>query len=325
MAARTTDRTAGRGAGRVTVLAPSPELRVLVEPAPDGTTEIHLHTGGQGAWVGRMARTLGADVELCLPLGGESGVALRALLEAEGLRLSVVDIGADTTTVVLDHRGERDETDAESGDRVADAPSALTRHEVDDLVTAVLTSALAGDVVVLAGSQPADLLPADVYERLARDLRAQGLVVVADLSGAQLDAALAGGVDVLKVAHDELPGEEVAPDDVDALRAAARALQERGARSVVVTCSSEPGLLVTEDGAAHRLRAPDVTPAQKRGSGDALCGAVAARLAQGADLLDAVRTATAAGVVSVARQGHGTGDRAAVEAFAERVEVEALG
>lgn len=313
-----------RTAGRVTVLAPSPELRVLVEPAPDGGTEIHLHAGGQGAWVGRMAQTLGAEVELCLPLGGESGTALRALLEAEGLGLSVVAVGADSTTVVLDHRGERDETDAESGDRVADSPGALTRHEVDDLVTAVLTSALRSDVVVLAGSQPGDLLPAPVYERLARDLRGQGVVVVADLSGDQLEAALAGGVDVLKVAHDELPGDDVEPDDVPALRAAARRLQERGARSVLVTCSSEPGLLLAEGGAAHRLRAPELTPAQTRGAGDSMCGAVAARLAQGGELVAAARTATAAGLLNVARQGHGTGHRDAVEAFTGRVVAEAL-
>ena len=313
-----------RTTGRVTVLAPSPELRVLVEPAPDGDTEIHLHAGGQGAWVGRMATTLGAEVELCLPLGGESGTALRALLAAEGMGLSGVEVGSPSAAVVLDHRGERDETDAEAGERVADSPGALTRHEVDDLVTAVLTSALRSDVVVLSGSQPVDLLPAPVYERLARDLRAQGTVVVADLSGVQLDAALAGGVDVLKVAHDELPGEEVEPDDVPALRAAARRLQERGAQHVLVTCAGAPGLLVTTGGSAHRLHSPELTPAQTRGAGDSMCGAVAARLAEGAEVLEAARTATAAGLLNITRQGHGTGHREAVEAFAEEVRAEQL-
>jgi hypothetical protein len=33
--------------------------------------EVHLHAGGQGFWVARLAKRLRADVVLCCALGGE--------------------------------------------------------------------------------------------------------------------------------------------------------------------------------------------------------------------------------------------------------------
>ena len=39
--------------------------------------EVHLHAGGQGFWVARLAATLGAEVRLCCALGGEPGRVLK--------------------------------------------------------------------------------------------------------------------------------------------------------------------------------------------------------------------------------------------------------
>ncbi|WP_432488367.1 PfkB family carbohydrate kinase [Kineococcus sp. SYSU DK018] len=306
----------------VTVFAPSPTLRVTVEPTTGGEVEIHLHPGGQGVWVARMAAHLGARVRLCLPLGGEAGTALAALLTDEGLEPRAVSTAGASATVVLDHRGYEGEQDAEKGGRVAASSSRLTRHEIDDLYTAAITSALDSAVLVLTGPEHEAVLPADVFGRLAADARGQGTKVVADLSGAALEHALRGGVDLLKIAHDELPGEDGeagADDEAELLRRAGR-LRERGAGTVLVTRAAQPPLVLTESG-AHRLEVPSFTAVQFRGAGDSMSGAVAARLAQGADVLSAIRTAAAAGAVNVTRRGYGTGHADAVEAVARRVEV----
>ncbi|WP_432545767.1 PfkB family carbohydrate kinase [Kineococcus sp. SYSU DK004] len=308
---------------RVTVFSPSPALRVVVEPTTAGGVEVHLHPGGQGTWVARMAARLGADVTLCTPVGGEAGTALTALLAEEGLRTCAVPTRRATATVVLDHRGRGGSPDAEQGDRVAESTSTLTRHEVDDLYTATLTAALDSAVLVLTGPEHDDVLPADTYRRLAEDVGGQGVLVVADLSGAPQEQALAGGVDLLKAAHDELPGEE-GEDEVDAadteeVLRRARRLQGAGAREVLVTRSAEPPLLLTAGDGAHRVDAPRFEAVQFRGAGDSMSGAVAARLARGDTLLDAVRTAAAAGALNVTRQGYGTGHGEAVEVVARRV------
>ena len=85
------DARAGDG-GRVAVFAPSPLLTVTIEPGSD-RPEVHLHAGGQGVWVGRLAATLGADVVLCCAVGGEPGRVLRALVEAEPFTLTTVRAG----------------------------------------------------------------------------------------------------------------------------------------------------------------------------------------------------------------------------------------
>ena len=49
-----------RPAGRIAVFTPSPLLTVTIELGTD-RPEVHLHAGGQGFWVARLA----AEVTLC--------------------------------------------------------------------------------------------------------------------------------------------------------------------------------------------------------------------------------------------------------------------
>ena len=69
--------------GSIAVFAPSPLLTITVERDAGGPA-VHLHAGGQGFWVARLAAALGAQVTLCCALVG--GVALTAGLDA-GLTL----------------------------------------------------------------------------------------------------------------------------------------------------------------------------------------------------------------------------------------------
>ena len=309
----------------VVVFAPSPSLRVLVEPAPDGSVEVHLHPGGQGVWAGRMCRTLEARVSLSLPLGGESGVAVRALLQEEQQQVVATPTATPTPTVVLDHTRDPEGEDAERGRTVGQSHAALTRHEADELYTHTLVAALAADVVVLTGLENPGMLDASVYTRLAKDLRGNGLRVVADLSGEELLAAVEGGVDVLKVAHDELAGTGLcAGTDVHELLDGARALRGRGARAVLVSRAGDPALLLDEEGRAWEVAGPELTVVQHRGAGDSMCGALAVAVASGAGVVDAARLASAAGTLNVTRRGLGTGHAEAIRRIAQRVQVREL-
>jgi hypothetical protein len=128
--------------------------------------------------------------------------------------------------------------DRRSGERkvVVDVPpEPLSRHEVDALYGAAVVAALEAPVSVLGGPHHASPVPADVYSRLAGDIRNADRCVVADLSGAPLDAVLEGGVDVLKVSHEDLIDDWRAPGDAGPdLAESGRELQRRGATDVVV-------------------------------------------------------------------------------------------
>jgi ribokinase len=93
----------------------------------------------------------------------------------------------------------------------------------------------------------------------------------------------------------------VAVHDVDSALSAARELARDG-RVAVVTLG-ERGAVVVGDGLREHLPAHVVTIRDSTGAGDAFCGALAVRLCEGGDLLDALAWANAAGGCAVTRDG----------------------
>jgi 1-phosphofructokinase len=295
---------------RVAVLAPSPYLTVTIESAPNGDDEVHLHAGGQGFWVARLATELGADVTLCTALGGESGDVVGHLLGLQPIELVATNGGANGVYVHDRRGGERRE--------VGDAPPhALDRHAVDDLYGAALAAAVDADVFAITGTNPADVLPDGFFERLIGDVGRAGTMTVADLSGEQLAEALRAGLDVLKVSEEELRRDGLLTDGDDDVVAAARRVQERGAKAVVVTRAAEGTVVVDDD--VTEVHAPRVEAVDPAGAGDSLTGAVAAVLAKGGTLAEAVQLGTAAAALNVTRRGLGSGRRADIERFAAGV------
>jgi 1-phosphofructokinase len=307
---------AARG-GRVAVLGCAPTLLVSVEHGPDGSEvqEIHLHPGGQGFWAARMAALLGARVTLVAPLGGESGVALKALIEDAGVAVVAVDSGAPNAVLVSsDHEGE-DASIASS------EPVAMSRHDLDGLVSAFIAASLEADVTVLTGCGKDPLMDEGRFHNLAHDLRAVGRRVVADLSGDSLHAALKGGLDVIKVSDEEIVGSGLAAsdDEADLIEGMFR-LRERGATTVLVSRAERP-LLALDGDTILQVSSPSFRPVNHRGAGDSLTGAISAGLAAGQGLHEALSRAVAAGALNVTRHGLGTGDAQVIEALAGKVEV----
>jgi ribokinase len=123
-----------------------------------------------------------------------------------------------------------------------------------------------------------------------------------------------------------LPPEMVAACDVIVpnqheliqLGGAERALQG-GCGAVVVTLGSD-GVEIHTNAGTKRIAAFDVTVVDTTGAGDAFCGALAARLAAGDELLDAVRWATAAGALATTVHGAVPAQptAAAIEALLQR-------
>jgi 1-phosphofructokinase len=304
---------------RVTVFGPHPFLGITIERRGTDEDDIHVHPGGQGVWVSRMAGEMGADPVLCGFCGGETGALLRPLLEELPGEVRLIDTAVPSGSWVIDRR---------SGDREmiahmwSDPPS---RHEIDDLFSVTTASALNSEVLVVCGPVPPDALPNDIYERLVKDVRAHGTRVVVDLSPPRLDNALVGGPEVVKADEwqlAQLTGEDTR--DPEKFRAAAEHVIERGAGAVIATRGAEPVLVLTRNRQAWELVPPVFQEGAAEGSGDSMVGALAAALARGLDFEDALRLGAAAGATNFLRHGLGTGSRAVVEDLVQRVELRRL-
>lgn len=268
-------------------------VRTPRHPRPGETVLGHGHAehpGGKGANQAVAAARLGAPTAMLGRVGddaaggrlraslADAGVDLAALHTTSGMRTGAafitVDDGGENTIVVSS--GANAHLSADDVDRhrdlVAAADVCLMQLEVADEV--VVTAARAAGGRVVLNPAPARALPAGLLE----------------------------DIDVLVPNEGELArlaGVDTAPSDLDHLAALARSL---AVPTVVVTLGSRGALVVGAD--RHDLvPAPEVDVVDTTAGGDTFCGALAAALVRGDDVVTATRRSVAAAALSVQRDG----------------------
>jgi ribokinase len=173
------------------------------------------------------------------------------------------------------------------------ANDALTSSDVDRTGAAIRSAR----VVMLQLE-----VPTDVVIAAAASARRAGATVVLNPAPAVVDPGrFAGLVDVVVPNESELAA--LCGVDGDDPGAGALVLAKvTGARAIVVTLGSRGALVWTPDGVTS-VRSHTVATIDTVGAGDAFCGVLAAGLAAGASLTDAVRHANAAGAIATTRAG----------------------
>jgi 1-phosphofructokinase len=294
-------------------------LSITIEQlTSDGGDDIHVHAAGQGVWVARMAAELGATATLCGLIGGETGTALRPLIERLPIELRLVETVEPSGCYIHDRR---------SGERVPMAQSASrppSRHEVDDLFSVTCAAALDSGALALCGPYPGEALPLEIYGNLVADVRTNGTPVIVDLSSPRLESALEGKPNLVKINDWELAGFVAGPVDSEArMRDAAERLLERGADAAIVTRAEQPALVLRGD-EAWTLTPPRFERGAREGCGDSMMGGLAACMANGMDWEETLRIGAAAGAANFLRHGLGSADRSVVADLARRVELRKL-
>ena len=236
------------------------------------------HAGGKGLNQAVASARSGASVALIGAVGtDDAGRQLRALAEAEGIDVSgvaVVDGPTGRALITVDERAENTIVVVPGANAFVQLESPLdARIVIAQLeipiatVIAAFRSARGRGGRTILNPAPAQPLPDELLELCD--------VVIPN----EHELALVGGVD---------------------------ALLARGVGAVVTTPGAA-GVDVVHmvDGAAvsWTQAAFPVTPVDTTGAGDAFCGALAARLASGADLPSAVRYAAAAGALATTTAG----------------------
>ncbi|MFI0740198.1 ribokinase [Streptomyces sp. NPDC021100] len=274
-------------------------VRVDRRPGPGETvlgTDLVESAGGKGANQAAAAARLGARTALLAAVGDDAyGELLLDAQRAAGADTAHVRVLPETRTgtamIVVGADGDN---------TIIVSPGANSRLAPDD-VAAARPLVAAASVVSLQWEIPAETV------RAAAVLAAEtGTRVVLNPSPVppELGRDLLAAADPLVVNEHEARHLSGAPDDTDDPAAWARALRDRGARSVVVTLGGAGALALDAD-ATEPVTVPGVPvrPVDTTGAGDAFTGALAARLASGASLTDAARFAVRVGAAAVTKPG----------------------
>lgn len=280
------------GSSNIDLISKVPRLPKLGETLVGRS--FHLGYGGKGANQAVMAAKLGAHVTMVTKLGRD--------VFGEGTLKNYRDQGIDTTHVVFDE----------------------TRFSG---VAPIFVDDNAQNFIVIVPGANDGLSPSDAQ-------RARDAICAADLVVCQLEVPTETTLETFRIAKSAnvrtilnpapaapLPDELLkltdicAPNETETelltgasvhtiadAEAAARILQARGPKTVILTLG-ERGALVLIDDQVEQLPAVKVDAVDPTGAGDAFVGSLAVFLGEGRPLGDAVRRANAVAALSVMRIG----------------------
>lgn len=290
----------------------------LVRGGVNRARSVAYSPAGKAVNVALVLRALDAAPLLTGFLGGSTGAMMRELLKARGIAEQCIETPAPTricTSVVEAVKSGVTELVEEAAPPTDDEWRALFRR----------CRELAQDtcMLILAGALP-PLAPVDIYAMFARAAREAGRPVLIDSQKQPLLSALPHGPLLAKLNAHELGltfGRPVGRqrDIVEA----ARELQRRGAKWVLVTNGAKSALLVGEH-TVHVYTPPRIQAVNAVGSGDATTAGIAAALAAGDDMPAAVTLGLACGAANALTLTPADVDPAKARALREQVGMKLL-
>lgn len=284
--------------------------------------EFATHLGGKGFNQAVAARRLGAEVAVTGRVGDDDyGRAFLGALDAEGIdrRAVVVDpvegtgmasiyVEPDgTNTIVQAPRANRNVLPA---DFFAGGTVEIDYANVTETSRCAIPALLHRFDATIASLETNDEALRGFHELAALatgDIERETLTVLNAAPARAVSSAVLGSAAVLVV--NEVEAAAITTKRCEDLASARLLARELGA---VITLGKVGAVSANTHAAAYDVPVVDTT-----GAGDAFCAALAIRLAEGAELADAMRFANAAGALACTKHG-------AYESMPARADVEAL-
>lgn len=269
------------GALHLDVVVDAPHL-----PAPDETVVGHsvaYRFGGKGGNQAVAAARMGARVAMAGQVGADRfGAQIIATLDAAGVNrtgVGVSDGASGMSVAIVNTAGDYGAVIVSGVNRIINGAAVrvpndlkllLLQNEIPETVNLAVAAQAGPETRIILNAAPARKVPAELLSRV--------------------DVLIANRGEATAMAHSSDPAE------------AAERLLGTGSRAVVVTLGSEGLVAATRAGERVTLPAPAVSVVSSHGAGDAFTGALAAEMARGAQMLDALSYAQAAAALVVATQ-----------------------
>lgn len=254
--------------------------------------------GGGGINVSRAIHRLEGNSLAIFPSGGSNGDRLERKLEQENINFLSIPIKGSTRENLTIFEGN-----SQQQFRFIMPGPMLEEQEWKQTLDAIRNIDPQPDYLIASGSIPLGV-PDDYYQQIAEIAKDIECKLIVDTSGEALKLAAEEGVYLLKPNMRELGnlvGKEI-ESEAHQIEASQSLIDSGKAQVIVVSLGAGGALLITEDQQKH-LRTPTVPIRSKLGAGDSMVGAIALKLAQGENILDATRYGIAAGAAAVLTEG----------------------
>jgi 1-phosphofructokinase family hexose kinase len=271
--------------------------------------------GGKGVHAAMCAAALGERVRLTGLVDAPHRASFDEALRARGVEFHAVNTPGPLRTclAIRDRSGCITE--------ILEPGPSIDAEVCETALRAALTACRDVKVAVFSGSLPPGM-SSSTYRGLVSELA--NVRAVVDASGDLLRNAIEAGPYCIKPNRAEaeaLTGTRL--DSPAAAACAGRSLLARGVRLVVISLGAG-GAIACWNNRAYHFAPPEVAAVNAVGAGDCLAGALAAGLARGDDLIDAVRLAIAAATAKVLSPEIGLVRRADIDALAPTIRVSVL-
>jgi 1-phosphofructokinase family hexose kinase len=234
-----------------------------------------------------MVKQLGAESVLIGFAGGENGVLLEQMLDAESVGYRHVGVEGETRicqTLV-------EEGNPETTELVEEMPP-LSPDNWQQMVTLCESLDLVGTIVTVSGKLPAGA-PVNAYAQICGLVHDHGGRVIIDAPGEPLLLALEHKPFIVKINDSELL-QTMGGND---LMSACRDLMQRGAESVLITRGSRSAFYM-DGNQTLEIIPPEIDAVNPVGSGDAVTAGMAVELSRGKDIFEAIVAGMACGAAN---------------------------
>ncbi|TCD46312.1 1-phosphofructokinase [Streptococcus sp. X16XC17] len=246
------------------------------------------YAGGKGINVSRILRRLEIPTTATGFIGGFTGNFIHNSLLSEGIASHFVEVEEDTRINVKIKADVETEING-TGPYISDEKLAE--------LAAILSHLEEGDVVVFAGSAPANL-GNQVYKRLIPLAKESGAQVVCDFEGQTLLDSLAFNPLLVKPNNHELESIfKVKLAGLDDIERYARKLLEMGTQYALISMAGDGALLVTKE-ASYFAKPIKGQVKNSVGAGDSMVAGFTGKYVETKDPLEALKWGVACGTAT---------------------------
>lgn len=265
------------------------------------TVSEKILSGGKGINVSIVLKNLDIDSVALGFIAGFTGEQIEKGIKTFGCRTDFIRIKNGMSRINVKLKSNEESEINGQGPQICEADLQKMFEKLN-----VLNN---NDILVLAGSIP-NTLPADIYEKILRQVAPKKIKVVVDATRDLLLNVLKYNPFLIKPNKQEL-GEMfgVQLHNEEEIVFYAKKLQEQGAQNVLISMAGEGAILITSGGEIYKSPAPKGIVRNSVGAGDSMVAGFLAGYLPNSDFSEAFKMGIAAGSASAFSEELATKDQ----------------